>query len=712
MTVILLAEIRPARSAIRDEVFLQDEALRISLSSNLAGARYRRLALNRDGIVYSLTDRGTARLFGQVLALDQSFRPLAHKRPLDLVEHQGRLYYLLDDRLLCNDDAGKYAVDLPKGVYRQAALAEDGSALLEGPQAMALIAGGKLRPLAHPDSSSPGRVYSWKSAFYFMTDQAIYRWLESEWKQLRAGGGLTALTFRGEEILVGTTNGYFGIDGNSGRETLSWQRRLPATSITCLQSAPEGLWVGTTQGAFLQRTEGSIDYYASRRWLRDDHVLDLRVDGNRVYVLTASGLNQIHFRPMTLAQKAAEYERKIRQRHIRYGFCAELRLHQPGDITTAEMIDTDNDGTWSNYYMASQAFRYAVTGQPEAHRHAWETFDALERLESIHPLQGFPARTFERVGFKFSDPERWHPAPDPHWEWKSHTSSDEIIAHTFGCAVLYETAAQNQAEKQRIAVFFDKIMDHILRHDLYLIDVDGQPTLWARWNPEYVNAIPPTVFDRRLNSAEIIAALQLAFHLTGKEAYRQKALALLEEDGYLENIARDLRLLKKNDSFRHQGILLGDEWNHSDDLLAFDAYWVLHRYALTDELRARFAAAIRQHWEMEQVERCPLWNFVFAATAGNAAECDAPSAVTTLRRFPLDLITWQIRNSHRADLTLLPGNFRHQQSLQWLPPSERRVMRWNGNPFILDGGDGGYGELAGDEFLLPYWMGRYLRIIE
>jgi len=39
-------------------------------------------------------------------------------------------------------------------------------------------------------------------------------------------------------------------------------------------------------------------------------------------------------------------------------------------------------------------------------------------------------------------------------------------------------------------------------------------------------------------------------------------------------------------------------------------------------------------------------------------------------------------------------------------------MRWNGNPFVLDGGNGGLTELAGDEFLLPYWMARHLKLIE
>jgi len=49
--------------------------------------------------------------------------------------------------------------------------------------------------------------------------------------------------------------------------------------------------------------------------------------------------------------------------------------------------------------------------------------------------------------------------------------------------------------------------------------------------------------------------------------------------------------------------------------------------------------------------------------------------------------------------------------VELLPPGERRMSRWNGHPFVLDGGDAGQTEFAGDEFLLPYWMGRYLKLI-
>ena len=49
-----------------------------------------------------------------------------------------------------------------------------------------------------------------------------------------------------------------------------------------------------------------------------------------------------------------------------------------------------------------------------------------------------------------------------------------------------------------------------------------------------------------------------------------------------------------------------------------------------------------------------------------------------------------------------------RQAETLLPPDERPVMKWNGNPFVVDGGNGGVSEDDGGFFLLPYWMGRFL----
>jgi hypothetical protein len=700
-----------ALAAVPDTPFLQPTPVHYTRHPELSTAVFHKLAVDREGRVYVLTDRGVARLFDGTLALDKSYRPLAGRRALDLTLQEGRLWQLFEDEFLSTEYAGRYVGALPKGVFRRLAVAEDFRALLAGPDRLALFVNDRLVPVPFALSRTEEKLYARGNQFYVLAADQIFRLAADRLEPVHRGEQLTALAFRGEEILVGSRRGYYGVHARTGRLTLPLQQKVPVVEVTALAPTATGVWVGTPRGVYFQATGGGLRYFAGRRWLPEDTVIDLQPDARgHLYVLTPAGVAKIEFVQMTLAAKAAHYERKIRERHIRYGFCAELRLRTPGDPASAEMIDTDNDGTWSSYYLASQAFRYAVTGDETAREHAWQTFETLERLQAIHPLEGFPARTFERTGFKVSDPERWRVAPDPRWEWKGHTSSDEITAHTFAYAVLYETAARTPPEKARIAAAYDRILSHILRHNLYLVDVDGQPTLWGRWHPEYVNRYPPTVVDRRLNSAEIIAFLQFGYHLTGKPAYRDKAFELFQQHGYLANITNSMAHIRATPGVVFRGHDMGDEWNHSDDLLAFVNYWTLYRYAFNDELRRLYAAAIADHWALERVEHNPLWNFIYAMTG--AREFDLEGALWTLRHFPLDLVTWTVQNSHRQDLTRLPPNFRNQESQELLPPDERRVMRWNGNPFVLDGGDGGHTELAGDEFLLPYWMGRYLKILE
>src|ERR1051326_4847797 len=514
-----------------------------------------------------------------------------------------------------------------------------------------------------------------------------------------------------------SNGGNGALDLNSGppwlspRPVLKGEAGMPWPELTAQAIVPGGVWFGTTRGAFFKR-EGTSSryatpsapgieaphyrYYASKRWLRDDHVLDIAVDHDgEVWVLTKTGLNKIEFRQMKLADKAEWFHRKIRSRNIRYGFTAERHLTVPGDIASSEMIDTDNDGGWTSYYIGSLGARYALTHEEEIRQQAWESWAALERLQKIHTNTGFPARTFERKGFKVSDPDRWRDAPDPGWEWKGHTSSDEVCSQTFAYAVMWELVATNPAERARLATNYIGMIEHILRHDLYLVDVDGQPTLWGRWNPEYVNWFPPTIHDRQLNSAELTACLQLAFAMTGNARYRDKAFEMFTKYGYLTNILSSMKLIAPTKGFIHQGNDMGDEWNHSDDELSFFTYWPLVRFAFTEELREKYLGVVREHLQIESPERYPIWNFIAAACG--VKEIDAAGAVWTLRGAPLDTIAWRITNSHRQDLTKLAPNFMGRQMKELLPPGERLMARINTQPFILDQGDNRT-EFPGDGF--------------
>ena len=113
-----------------------------------------------------------------------------------------------------------------------------------------------------------------------------------------------------------------------------------------------------------------------------------------------------------------------------------------------------------------------------------------------------------------------------------------------------------------------------------------------------------------------------------------------------------------------------------------------------------------------QREANPLWTFIYL-TGQPKADVDLAAAVWTLYRMPMDTIEWTVRNSQRGDIVWAasPDRSGHREALTLLPPDERPVMKWNSNPFAVDGGDGGHSEDDGAAFLLPYWMGRYHKFI-
>src|SRR5207244_2890830 len=86
-------------------------------------------------------------------------------------------------------------------------------------------------------------------------------------------------------------------------------------------------------------------------------------------------------------------------------------------------------------------------------------------------------------------------------------------------------------------------------------------------------------------------------------------------------------------------------------------------------------------------EHSPLYNYIYGATTGR--RCDEGEARQTLHDWPLDLIEWRVRNSHRHDVVLMQTAEKCKNPRQLnrvLPSSERPLSRWNGNPFEPDGG--------------------------
>lgn len=481
--------------------------------------------------------------------------------------------------------------------------------------------------------------------------------------------------------------------------------RAPASNLRLLASESSGVrWLGSSMGAvrFDPAAAHPWDrwhYFAGKRWLPDDDVQNIRVLepsdglGRTVWVRTRSGAARIDWVAMTLEEKALRLEQKLEARHVRHGMIADSGLSKPGDLRTSRQPDNDNDGLWTAIHLGAMCYRYAVTRQTEARERAERSMQTLMRLESITGIPGFPARSFVSTNEPAPVGGEWHATPDGRWLWKGDTSSDEIVGHYFGYALYFDLVA-NPAERASIGRVISRITDHLIRNDFQLIDLDGKPTLWGKWNETYFKT-PHGQHDGALNSIELLAFLRTAHHITGDEKYAEVCRERIAK-GYAHRAAQ----YRRN----------GGEINFSDDELAFLSYQLLFRYETDPEVRATVLEGLRATWSSVQPDRNPLWNYIAAASgAGSLNAALRDDSRRNLERTPLDLVQWSTKNSHRHDVLFSPelDRFGLRQLTQTLAPDERTFFRWNGNPYIPDHAGEGRSEADSGFFLLPYWMGRY-----
>lgn len=704
----------------QDAPYQQDFSIKYNLEKD--NTRVYQVFCDRNGRVniYSsaglLTTHAGALLHPGSLVPDVSYRPMKDRKIAAVTLYDGQLVYLDDKAVLSNAWAGKlYAKhSLPEASL--IAGGEDFSFLIADGQSLQYLKNARIAWQGKSNEPLKDIVFDTsRNSFWLLGENSVsvFSVAQQNITSVFNAKNLTCFTLanKGNNLVIGTTDGYLTLDASTKKPKGERQARLPSAHITTVQEIDGQLWFGSKNGAFTLRPDSSINYYASKRWLPSDKVLHIsRGHNNAVLILTDHGLGEINFRDITLHEKALFFEKQVRQRHIRNGFNATIIELKDGNVTAGSLEDSDNDGLWTAMYLGSQVFRYAATKSEEALQNCRESLDAMERLYLITSVPGFPARSYERRGYALHDIARWRPADDPEWDWKSTTSSDEAIGHIFAFSAMAELLPDQELKKRAITLI-DTLMQHVIDHDLYLVDWDGKPTQWGKWHPDYVNARPKMVGDRKLNSSNMIAMLQTAYHFTKKEVYKEKAYELMNKHGYLENLMRPIKDIgMAPETADELSKNLSEAWNHSDDEMYFLGYWGLYRYAFTDSLKTMYKEAIIDHWEAERPEKEGAWN-IFTALTG-AKDFDLEEAIWYLQEYPLDLVTWQVTNSQRKDIERLAPNFRNQTIKEVLPPDELPISRHNANRFDLDGGNNGTAEYsAGDIWLLPYWIGRYLGVI-
>ena len=507
-------------------------------------------------------------------------------------------------------------------------------------------------------------------------------------------------------LWMGTDKGVFIYDNRCSWFGHKEINALPEEEIYSIRFADDGRVVLGSAAGLIVMTKGKAKYLPATRWACEEKINDAICVGDAIWTATDSGVTRITEKEMTLKEKADycfELTEKLYCRHE--GFLCFLDNVKDGDINTGVPGISDNDGLWTHIYLAALCYCYAVTRDEKVLTAARRSMYAAAKLTKVTGIKGFTARAVRYEGDKNYgvgidegiDWCEWHKAPDGTCEWLGETSSDEMTGHFLGFSLYYDFCADEQ-EKEYIKEIICDIVDHILTHDYKLFDVDNKPTTWACWGPDDLNRNCMWMWEKGVNSLEILTFLKVAYHMSGDEKYKQEYLRLGLEEHYFLNIAQH----KKEDG----------HVNHIDDNLGFLCSQVILRLEEDEAIRNYILMGLRHHWNYERVERNPMFNFIYGAFTDDV--CDIDSAVEDLRSLPLDFVNRRIINSSRKNLAFDAEAEQWGGNPQLVAPLDidERVFGYSDSNFY--GVDGGNPVTAHCPscYLLPYWMGRYFGLIE
>jgi len=411
---------------------------------------------------------------------------------------------------------------------------------------------------------------------------------------------------------------------------------------------------------------------------------------------------------LTLSRKAEVFSHDLRERFVFDGQLAPKRRETasaPGHV----YYNMPDNAYMTGIYVGTLAMQYAVTRDQAVRDEAGRALSALNLLCNVSGIPGLLARAAWPCDREFADDGDWQPGEESRYggyKWRADVSSDQVDGVMFGYALAYDLVA-DKGEREVIAGNTAAIVDHILDHDLRIVDYDGAPTTWGRYYPSYVRG------RENLNALLMLQHLKVASHVTGRERYDAEYRRLAFDEGYAELAVTARKMGDPLDP---------DAVNHSDDVLMMLAYYPLLEYENDPRLVALYKQSLTRTWLGAdgypgiEPEANPLFALTVHKFLGDSTGVLA--AVETLRLFPLDM-KWNKdtieRYGRRFAFSFEPRSISPEPKPGRAVPIDRRPGSWSAwvhtpyeaGPRRLDS----EWEYNGHDYLLAYWMCRHNGVI-
>ena len=421
------------------------------------------------------------------------------------------------------------------------------------------------------------------------------------------------------------------------------------------------------------------EYFAGQRWLPDDHVTGHRVRRRRDVAGDAEGLRADRVPADDAGREVASVRRARAGPPQPLGTDRGLasararRLVDQPDGVERQRRAVDGD------VRRGRGFRYKVTGEADARENARPRHAGDPAAGGDHRHPRFPGAIVHQ-GRRGPPARRRRVARHARqaWRWKGDTSSDEIVGHYFVYPIYHDLVA-DESEKPALRAAIERITNHILDNNYQLIDVDGKRTRGAGGARTRSGRIPTKPACARCTSS---SHLRVAMHMTADARHRAKypgGVRRPREDPQVppahpqpEDHGARAASTTRTTSWRSCRIYPLLRYETDPQLLE------VYRQSLSGAGRSSGRSATRSG-----TSSTPPGPARRSSTAPNrCGRCARSRWTTSSGRSP---------NSHRLDVPMDPLNdrFQRRQALIVLPYDELPMTKWNGNPYNLDGGNGG-----------------------
>ena len=183
-------------------------------------------------------------------------------------------------------------------------------------------------------------------------------------------------------------------------------------------------------------------------------------------------------------------------------------------------FDTGDSCIWSGTYLASQSFRYAMTGDEQAKANAIRTAEALSGNLHVTGRPGFIARYRGPqdptvIDTDCDEDENCHVIDDGEFAgdfWKGNTSRDQYTGWFFGMAIAYDLI-DDEPTRAMIRADVAEVLAELIRENWRIIDADGRMT---------------TAGPQVLAMQQVTWSL-IGYHMTGQGLFKRAVQRWLED---------------------------------------------------------------------------------------------------------------------------------------------------------------------------------------